>query len=57
MTQTTLYRRSIALLLSLCSFFLAAAPQAAHAQATGATVTGTITDIRGDVLQTATVAT
>jgi iron complex outermembrane receptor protein len=54
-TQTTLYRWSIALLLSLCSFFFAAAPQAAHAQATGATVTGTITDIRGDVLQTATV--
>ena len=55
MTQTTLYRWSIALLLSLCSFFLAAAPQAVHAQATGATITGTITDIRGDVLQTATV--
>ena len=36
-------------------FFLAAAPQAVHAQATGATITGTITDIRGDVLQTATV--
>jgi len=54
-TQTTLYRWSIALLLSLCSFFLAAAPQAVHAQATGATITGTITDIRGDVLQTATV--
>jgi iron complex outermembrane receptor protein len=55
-TQTTLYRWSIALLLSLCSFLVSAAPQSLQAQSTGATVTGTITDIRGDVLQSATVS-
>ncbi len=56
MTKTTLYRWSVALLCSLCSFLLSAALQSAHAQSTGATVTGTITDVRGDALQSATVS-
>ena len=55
MTQTTLYRWSVALLLSLCSFLLSAAPQSVHAQSTGATVTGTVTDGKGGVLQSATI--
>ena len=56
MTKTTLYRWSVALLCSLCSFLLSAALQSAHAQSTGATVTGTVTDVRGDALQSATVS-
>ena len=56
MTKTTLYRWSVALLLSLCSFLLSAAPQAIHAQSTGVTVTGTVTDGKGGVLQNATIS-
>ena len=56
MTKTTLYRWSVALLLSLCSLFLSAAPQSVQAQSADATVAGTITDIRGDVLQSATIS-
>jgi iron complex outermembrane receptor protein len=55
-TKTTLYRWSVALLLSLCTLLLSAAPQSVQAQSTGATVTGTVTDVRGDVLQSATVS-
>src|SRR5258708_23480182 len=54
-TQTTLQRWSVALLLSLCSFLLSAAPQSVHAQSTGTTVTGTVTDGKGGVLQSATI--
>ena len=54
MTYTTLYRWSIALLLSLCSLLLAA-PQSVQAQSTDATVTGIVTDVRGDALQSATI--
>jgi iron complex outermembrane recepter protein len=54
-TKTTLYRWSVALLLSLCSLLLSAAPQSVHAQSTGATVTGTVTDGKGGVLQSATI--
>jgi iron complex outermembrane receptor protein len=53
--QTTLYRWSVALLLSLCSLLLSAAPQSAHAQSNGATVSGTVTDSKGGILQTATI--
>ena len=55
MTQTTLYRWSVALLLSLCSLLLSAAPQSANAQPAGAAVNGTVTDSKGGVLQTATI--
>jgi iron complex outermembrane recepter protein len=55
-TRTKLYRWSITLLLSLCSFLLSAAPQSVQAQSTGATITGTVTDVRGDTLQSATVS-
>jgi iron complex outermembrane receptor protein len=55
-TKPTLYRWSVALLLSLCSFLLSAAPQSVQAQSTGATVTGNVTDVRGDALQSATVS-
>ena len=54
-THTKLYRWSVALLLSLCSLLLSAVPQSVHAQSTGATVTGTVTDGRGGVLQNATI--
>jgi len=55
-TYTTLYRWSVALLLSLCSLLLSAAPQPLHAQSTDASVTGTVTDVRGDALQNATIS-
>jgi iron complex outermembrane receptor protein len=56
-TKTTLYRWSVALLLSFCSVLISAAPQSVYAQSAGATViTGTITDGRGGVLQSATVS-
>jgi iron complex outermembrane receptor protein len=54
-TKTTLYRWSVALLLSLCSFLLSAAPQSVYAQSSDSTVTGTVTDGKGGVLQSATV--
>ena len=56
MTQTALFRSSTALLFSLCSLLLSAAPQSVHAQSVGDTITGTITDGKGGVLQSATVA-
>ena len=56
MTKTTLYRWSVALLLSVCSLLLSAASQSVHAQSVGATVTGTITDAKGAVLQNATIS-
>jgi iron complex outermembrane receptor protein len=55
-TQTTLHRWSIALLLSLCSLLLSAAPQSVHAQSATANVSGIITDTKGGVLQNATIA-
>jgi hypothetical protein len=55
-TKTTLHRWSVTLLLSLCSFLLSAAPQSVQAQSTGATITGAVTDVRGDALQSATVS-
>ena len=55
MTYTTLYRWSVALLLSLCSPLLLAAPQLVQAQSTDAAVTGIVTDVRGDALQSATI--
>jgi iron complex outermembrane recepter protein len=55
-TKTTLYRWSVALLFSLCSLLLSAAPQSVHAQSTGGTVTGTVTDGKGGVLQNATIS-
>ncbi len=55
MTYTTLYRWSVALLLSLCSPLILAAPQSVQAQSTDAAVTGIVTDVRGDVLQSATI--
>jgi iron complex outermembrane receptor protein len=54
-TYTTLYRWSVALLLSLCSLLLLAAPQSVRAQSTDAIITGTVTDVRGDALQSATI--
>ena len=53
MTHTTLYRWSVALLLSLCALLLSAAPQSAHAQSTDVAITGTITDSKGGVLPNA----
>ncbi len=56
MTQTTLYRWSVALLLGLCALLLSAAPQSVHAQSVSTTVTGTVTDGKGGVLQNATIS-
>ena len=56
MTKTTIYRWNVALLLCLCSFLLSAAPQSLQAQSADATLTGTVTDVRGDVLQNATIS-
>ena len=56
MTQTTLYRWSIALLLSLCSLLLSAAPQSVHAQSATVNVSGIITDAKGGVLQNTTIS-
>ena len=56
MTKITLYRWSVVLLLSLCSFLHSAAPQSAQAQSADTTVTGTITDGKGGVLQNATIS-
>jgi predicted phage tail protein len=55
-TQTTLYRWSIALLFSLCSLLLSVAPQSVHAQSATANVSGIITDAKGGVLQNATIS-
>ena len=55
MTHTTLYRWSVALLLSLCSVLISAAPQSVYAQTASTTITGTVTDGKGGVLQSATV--
>ncbi len=55
MTQTALYRWSIALVFVVCSFLFSAAPQSLHAQSANATVTGTVTDGKGGALQNATV--
>jgi iron complex outermembrane recepter protein len=55
-TQTTLHRWSIALLLSLCSLLLSAAPQSVHAQSATVNVSGIITDAKGGVLQNATIS-
>jgi iron complex outermembrane receptor protein len=55
-THTTLYRWSVALLLSLCALLLSAAPQSAHAQSTAVTITGTVTDSKGGVLQNAVIS-
>jgi hypothetical protein len=55
-TQTTLYRWSIALLLGICSLLLSAAPQSTHAQSAAANVSGIITDAKGGVLQNATIS-
>ena len=54
MIQTTLSRWIVAL-LSVCSLLLSASPQSLHAQSVGVSVTGTVTDGKGGVLQTATV--
>jgi len=53
--EKTVFRCSIALPLSLFAFLLFAVPQTLRAQSAGATVTGTITDVKGGVLQSATV--
>ena len=53
--QTTLYRWSVALLFGLCSLLIAA-PQSLLAQSTGAAITGTVTDAKGGILQTATIS-
>ena len=55
MTQTALYRWSITLLFAVCSFLFSAVPQSLHAQSASTTVTGTVTDGKGGVLQNATV--
>jgi hypothetical protein len=55
-TQITLYRWSIALLLGTCSLLLSAAPQSIHAQSAAANVSGIITDAKGGVLQNATIS-
>jgi iron complex outermembrane recepter protein len=55
-THTTLYRWSVALLLSLCSVLISAAPQSVYAQTASTTITGTVTDGKGGVLQSATVS-
>ena len=55
MTQTALYRWSITLLFAVCSFLFSAVPQSLHAQTASTTVTGTVTDGKGGVLQNATV--
>jgi iron complex outermembrane receptor protein len=52
-TYTTLYRWSVALLLSLCALLL---PQSAHAQSTAVAITGTVTDSKGGVLQNAVIS-
>ncbi|MCU1250198.1 MAG: TonB-dependent receptor plug [Edaphobacter sp.] len=54
MTHIKLYRWSVALLLTLCSLLLFATPL--NAQATGATIIGTVTDSKGAVLQNATIS-
>jgi iron complex outermembrane recepter protein len=53
--QTTYYRWSALLLLSLCALFLSAIPQSLRAQSSGITLTGTVTDSKGGVLQSATI--
>ena len=53
--QTTLYRWSVALLFGLCSLLLTP-PQSLLAQSTGAAITGTVTDAKGGILQTATIS-
>ena len=55
MIQTAFYRWSISLLLSLCAILASAPPQSLYAQSSGITLTGTITDTKGGVLQSATV--
>ena len=55
MTQSALYRWSITLLFAVCSFLFSAVPQSLHAQSASTTVTGTVTDGKGGVLQNATV--
>jgi iron complex outermembrane recepter protein len=54
-TQTTISRWTVALLFSVCAFFLSASPRSLHAQLGGATLAGTVTDTKGGVLQTATI--
>jgi iron complex outermembrane receptor protein len=57
-TQTTYYRWGTALLFSVCALFLFVAPQSLRAQsAATTTLTGTVTDAIGGVLQSATVNT
>ena len=55
MIQNIVYRSSLRLLLSLCALLCMAAPQALCAQSPTATLSGTITDAIGGVLQTSTV--
>jgi iron complex outermembrane receptor protein len=55
-THTALYRWSLALLLSLSSVLISAAPRSAYAQSASATITGTVTDGKGGILLSASVS-
>jgi hypothetical protein len=54
--QTPCHRWSASLLLSLCALLFSVAPQQLLSQAPSTTLTGTITDAKGGVLQSATVS-
>jgi iron complex outermembrane receptor protein len=54
-THTTYYRWGTALLFSVCALLLSIAPQSLRAQSAATTLTGTVTDAKGGVLQSATV--
>jgi iron complex outermembrane receptor protein len=49
------HRSSIKILLTLCVLIFIAAPHLSHAQQAGATLSGTVTDAIGGVLQSATI--
>jgi hypothetical protein len=49
------HRPSIKILLTLCVLIFIAAPHLSHAQQAGATLSGTVTDAIGGVLQSATI--
>ena len=55
MTQATHYRWYTVPLILLCSLFLCLSPSSLHGQSTSPAITGTVTDGKGGVLQTATV--
>jgi iron complex outermembrane recepter protein len=54
-TQTAFSRWSMAFLFAVCFFIFSATSQSSHAQSVGATITGTVTDGKGGVLQNASV--